>query len=105
MSRNPIKEAVEGMDSGLAGLQGKGALPNEIGYTWERQPLQGSPLSKHQKHMLISKLTKLITQKQNLNPGLATEDQPFNDCSTASEECNSTASFLSFSVQFTSLSS
>ena len=79
MSRNPIKEAVEGMGSGLAGLQGKGALPNEIGYTWERQPLQGSPLSKHQKHMLISKVTKLITQKQNLNPGLATEDQPFND--------------------------
>lgn len=46
---------------------GKGSLSRGLGYpnirnTW-----------------LISKVTKLITQKQNLNPGLATEDQLFND--------------------------
>ena len=79
MCRNPIKEAVEGtaldwlvcrqkvhFQMKLA-AHGRGSLSRGLGYpnirnTW-----------------LISKVTKLIIQKQNLNPGLATEDQPFND--------------------------
>lgn len=48
--------------------------------------------------MLISKVNANNTETES-EPGLAAEDQPFNDCSTAPEECNSIASFLSFSVQ------
>lgn len=58
--------------------------------------------------VLVIKTSETHVNKQGHNanntetesePGLAAEDQPFNDCSTAPEECNSIASFLSFSVQ------